>query len=344
MKRVLATLLIATVMVSSGCKKEEEKVIVKVNDSPIYEKEVNEIIDKQMSSPFLAQLDKNSNEAKLLMLVAKDKAVNELIVKKIINDEIIARNITVSQEELEEFKEDMIEQIGGEDNFKTVLEQNKMSENDFDTVVANDIQVSKLIDTIAPVKISDADVKKFYTENKTSKFTYPDTVKASHILIKDKAKAEEVLAKVKAPNADFEKLAKEFSEDPGSAAKGGDLGFFAKDQMVKPFADAAFSLKPDTISDLVQSEFGYHIIKVTDRKKAGVMPFDEIKSEIKKFLEDEQKVKALQTFIDAQKSQTKVEYIDESYNPENIKKEVQQFTADQKIAPQPTEIPTEGEN
>ena len=74
------------------------------------------------------------------------------------------------------------------------------------------------------------------------------------------------------------------------------------------------------------------------------MPFDEIKSEIKKFLEDEQKVKALQTFIDAQKSQTKVEYIDESYNPENIKKEVQQFTAEQKIAPQPTEIPTEGEN
>jgi len=343
MKRVLATLLVATVMMSSGCKKEDEKVIITVNDAPITKQEADEIINKQMSSPFLAQLDKNSKEAKLLTLVAKDKAVNELIVKKIINEEIIKRDLTVSQEEFDKFKEDMIEQIGGEENLKMILEQNQMSENDFDSVIANDIQVSKLIDTIAPIKVSDADVRKFYNENKTSKFTYPDSVKASHILIKDKAKAEEVLAKAKAPNADFAALAKEYSEDPGSATKGGDLGFFAKDQMVKPFADAAFALKPDNISDLVQSEFGYHIIKVTDRKRAGVMPFNEIKAEVKKFLEDEQKVQALQKFIDAQKSQTKVEYLDASYNPENIKKEVQEFSAQEAVAPQPTEIPQEGD-
>lgn len=339
MRRVLAALLIMTMMISSGCKKDEDKVIIKVNDSPITKQEVDEIISKQMSSPFLAQLDKDSKEAKLLTLVAKDKAVNELIVKKIIADEIIKRNITVSQEELDDFKADMLEQIGGEDNLKMILEQNKMTQNDFDTLVANDIQVSKLIDTISPVKVSEADVRKFYNENKKSKFTYPDTVKASHILVKDKAKAQEVLNKAKAPNADFAALAKEYSEDTGSAIKGGDLGFFAKDQMVKPFADAAFSLKPDTISDLVESEFGYHIIKVTDRKRAGVMPFEEIKSEVKKFLEDEQKVQALQKFIDAQKAQTTVEYLDETYNPENIKKAVQEFSAQEAVAPQPTDIP-----
>ena len=341
MKRVLMTLLMTVIIMSSGCKKAQETVIITVNDSPIMKQEVDEIIAKQMSSPFLAQLDKNSDEAKLIMLVAKDKAVNELIVKKIINNEIAKRNITVSNEELDKYKADMIEQIGGEENLQKILEQNKMSENDFNSMVANDIQISKLIDTISPVKVLDADVKKFYAENKASKFTYPDSVRASHILIKDKAKAQEVLAKAKAENADFAALAKQYSEDTGSAQKGGDLGFFSKDEMVKPFADAAFSLKPDTVSDLVESEFGYHIIKVVDRKKAGVMPFDEVKNEIKKYLEDEKKVQALQKFIEGQKSQIKVIYVDESYDPENIKKEVQQYSAKDAIAPQPTEIPAE---
>ena len=343
MKRVLMTLLIAITMISSGCKKAQDAVIIKVNDSPIMKQEVDDIITRQMSSPFLAQLDKSSDEAKMLVLVAKDKAVNELIVKRIINNEIAKRNITVSTEELDKYKKEMLEQIGGEENLKEILAKNNMSENDFNTMIANDIQVSKLIDTISPVKVSESDVKKFYNDNKASKFTYPDSVRASHILIKDKAKAEEILAKAKVPNADFAALAKQNSEDTGSAQNGGDLGFFSKDQMVKPFAEAAFSLKPDTISDLVQSEFGYHIIKVVDRKKAGVMPFEEIKNEIKKYLEDEQKVQTLQKFIEGQKAQTKVEFIDSSYNPENIKKEVQQYSSKNNVAPQPTAIPQQEE-
>jgi len=343
MKRVLVAMLIAGTMMCAGCKKDSEKAIITVNGAEITKQEVTDIVDKQMSSPFMAMMDKKSDEAKMMQLLAKDKAVNELIVKKIIANEVLKRNITVSQDDLDKYKKNLYKQIGGEENLSKILEQNKITENDFNTMIANEIQISKLIDSIAPVKVSDADVKKFYNDNKKAKFTYPDSVKASHILIKDKTKAQEVLAKAKAPNADFAALAKQYSEDTGSAKNGGDLGFFTKDQMVKPFSDKAFSLKPDTVSDLVQTEFGYHIIKVTDRKKAGVMPLNEAKVEIKTFLENEKKVKALQKFIEAQKAQTEIKFIDKSYDPENIKKEIQAFSDKNAVAPQPTNLPVENQ-
>lgn len=327
MKRVLMPLLIAAVMMSSGCKKEKDNTIVTVDDMPILEKQVDEIIEKKLNNPFLAQFKKDSDEYKMLVLIEKDKAVNELIIKQILNNEIAKRNITVSTEELEKLKKEMIEQIGGQENFEKLIEKNGMSLDDFNTMVASDIQISKLVDSISPINISEAEIKKFYADNKASKFTYPESVKASHILIKDKAKAEQILAKAKAPKADFAALAKENSEDTGSAINGGDLGFFTKGQMVKPFEDAAFALKPDEISGLVQSEFGYHIIKVVDRKKPGVMPFEEIKEEIKKYLEETRKVEVLQKFIDSQKSQIKVEYVSPEFNPENIRKEVQKISA-----------------
>jgi len=340
MKRVLMAMLIAGIMMTAGCKKiGNDKAAILVNGQPITVQELQESVDKQLSSPFLAQFDKKSDDYQLLVLMAKDKAVNELIVKKIIEGEIIKRGITVSEDDLKEYKEKMIAQVGGEANFKEALAKNNLNENEFNEMVANEIQVSRLINAISPVSVLDSDVKKFYDENKASKFAHPDMVRASHILLKDKAKAEEVLAKAKEEKADFAALAKQYSEDPGSGKNGGDLGFFAREDMVKPFSDAAFKLKPDTVSDLVKSEFGYHIIKVTDRKKASVTPYDEVKSEIKKYLEDEKKVGVLQKFIDGQKSLVKIEYKDPRYNPDNIKKDVQKYSKQQEIAPQPTALP-----
>ena len=344
MKRVLMAMLIAGILLTSGCKKiGTEKAAIMVNNQPITVQELQKSVDQQLSSPFLSQFDKKSDDYQLLLLMAKNKAVNELIVKKIIEAEIIKRGITVSDEDLKQYKEKMIEQVGGEANFKEVLAKNKLNENQFNEMIANEIQISRLINALSPINILDSDIKKFYDENKASKFAHPDMVRASHILVKDKAKAEEVLAKAKAEKADFAALAKQYSEDPGSSKNGGDLGFFAKEDMVKPFSDAAFKLKPDTVSDLVKSEFGYHIIKVTDRKKASVTPYAEVKDEIKKYLENEKKVSVLQKFIDGQKSLVKIEYIDENYNPENIEKEVKKYSQNQEVAPKPTAIP-EGAN
>lgn len=139
------------------------------------------------------------------------------------------------------------------------------------------------------VQVSDADVKDYFTEHQ-AEFATPEQRQASHILISitphatdaekqaAKAKAEEVLQQVRQTPGSFAALAKKYSQDPGSAANGGDLGYFGRGAMVKPFEDAVYALKPGEISGLVQSDFGYHIIKLTGIRPGKTQSFSEVKS------------------------------------------------------------------
>lgn len=150
------------------------------------------------------------------------------------------------------------------------------------------LSASSLVPTI---KVDDEEVKKFYNEN-ASKFQGNEQRRASHILIgfgvnatpeqkqAAKAKAEQLLAAVKKNPKSFEELATKNSQDPGSATKGGDLGSFGRGAMVKPFEDAVFSMKEGQISDLVESEFGYHIIKLTEITGQS-SDFESLKPQIK---------------------------------------------------------------
>lgn len=141
------------------------------------------------------------------------------------------------------------------------------------------------------INVTDADLQAYYDQN-IQQYTTPEQRRASHILIAvppsasaadkkaAKEKAEALLAQLKANPNDFAKLAKENSQDPGSAENGGDLGFFDKGLMVKSFEDAAYKLEKNQVSDLVESEFGFHIIKVTDIKPAVAKPFATVKNDI----------------------------------------------------------------
>jgi peptidyl-prolyl cis-trans isomerase D len=148
------------------------------------------------------------------------------------------------------------------------------------------------VEAIAPqMTVTDADIKSYYEQN-VKHYTVEEQRRASHILItsgKDasnaekaaaKAKAEKLLAQLRKNPADFAKLAKENSQDPGSAERGGDLDFFGKGMMVKAFEETAYKLKQGEISDVVQSEFGYHIIRLTGIKPGSVKSFDEVKGEL----------------------------------------------------------------
>ncbi len=160
------------------------------------------------------------------------------------------------------------------------------------------------VDFMRSVNVNDAEVKKFYDEN-TAKFQGNEQRRASHILIgfgvsatpaqkqQAKAKAEELLAAIKKDPSSFEMLATKNSQDPGSAVKGGDLGSFGRGAMVKPFEDAAFGMKVNEVSDLVESEFGYHIIKVTEITGTST-DFNSLKLQIKGDLMFE---KAQQEFV-----------------------------------------------
>jgi peptidyl-prolyl cis-trans isomerase D len=156
---------------------------------------------------------------------------------------------------------------------------------------AVDYVVLDLAAVKAGITVSDDDLRKNYEQNK-SRYATQEERRASHILFKidkgmsdaDKAKvkaqAESVLAEVKKNPKSFADMAKKYSADPGSAEKGGDLDFFARGAMVKPFEEAAFSLKPGQISNLVQSDFGYHIIMLTAVRGGETRTFEQVKPEL----------------------------------------------------------------
>lgn len=138
------------------------------------------------------------------------------------------------------------------------------------------------------IQIGEAAARQAYEANK-ARYQQPESRRASHILIQAgegaKAKAEKVLQEVKAKPARFAELAKQYSDDPGSAAQGGNLGSFSRDMMVKPFADAAFQMKAGEISGLVESQFGYHIIRLDGISGGAVVPFEQVKAELMRELQ-----------------------------------------------------------
>jgi peptidyl-prolyl cis-trans isomerase D len=147
------------------------------------------------------------------------------------------------------------------------------------------------LDALMPgIEVSDAEIQSWYDDHRGD-YGIPEERRASHILItpeseggadkeKAKAQAEEVLREVRRDPARFTELARQYSKDPGSAEKGGDLGFFARSMMVKPFDDAVFALKDGEISDLVETDYGYHIIRLDDVREAKERPFAEVRGEI----------------------------------------------------------------
>ena len=157
------------------------------------------------------------------------------------------------------------------------------------------------------ITVSDKDLHDYYEANKAIRYSVPEERRASHILIKAdksapaaersaaKAKAEALLAEVKKNPASFAEVARKNSQDTGSAANGGDLDFFGRGAMVKPFEEAAFALKPGAISDVVESDFGYHVIQLAQVRGGEVKPFDQVRAEV----EDEVKRQQAQTGFSA---------------------------------------------
>ena len=262
-------------------------------------------------------------------------------VKKRVND-MIASKLLLNLAEADGYKPDTAR---AEEEFKKITAQ-MPPEQLADTLAKQGMTVEAVKGRIAiglaiqkwiedkvavNIKVSDEDAEKFYNENQT-RFKKPETVRASHILIKideidpDKAKgmtdeqkktasdelkqqalkkAQDILAKLK-QGEDFAKLATENSACP-SKEKGGDLGAFAKGQMTPEFEKSAFSLKPGEISDVVETEFGYHIIKTTEKNDAGITPFKDVKGILVEGLKKQKISQIILEKIESEKKNKNVE-------------------------------------
>ena len=208
----------------------------------------------------------------------KPSIVQMLVQDKLIADDMKKNNVKVDDKELDDKFLQYIQQFGGQEKFDKMLEDYNMSSDKFKETIKKDQIYQKHRDWFEKKHpISDKDAKKYFDEHKETLAQ----VKASHILVADENTANEVKKKID-DGADFAELAKEYSKDTANSNKGGDLGYFTKDKMVKEFADKAFSMKKGEVSEPVKTSYGYHIIKVDDKKDTA----DSLKDDISKALND----------------------------------------------------------
>ena len=288
---VCSVLFVAPTVYSAEETKAETAYVAKVNGTVIteaeFERELNMTLKQYeaMGQPiFDAHLD-----------AIKERVVEVMIDRELLYQESQKEKIVVKDSMVDEQFEQWKMYYAPDGNYAEVLKETGYTEDELRADLKKMAAIQELIETRFKPKaiVTDADVKTFY-ESHPDFFTQPEQVKASHILIKVPADASpevkdaarkklEGIKKQLDEGADFATLAKENSDCP-SSAKGGDLGSFGRGQMVKPFEEVAFSIEVNKVSDVVETQFGYHLIMVTDKESAKTITLEESKSNIEQHL------------------------------------------------------------
>ena len=237
------------------------------------------------------------------------------------------QNITVSDEEVDREIAKIKEQVGdqarssgqdlsNQEAYEQALKQNNITEDQLREDIRENLPVQKVQERVTgDAAPSDKEIQKYYEKNKEAQFTTPEQRCVKHILFnKDqKEKAEDVKQQLE-NGGDFAKLAKENSQDPGSAENGGDLGCLGKGETVPEFEQAAFGAKQGEIVGPVKTEFGYHILKVTDVKTEKARSLQEVEPQIRSQLATEKQSEAFNKWIQEQKKERDVKYL-KGYEP-----------------------------
>jgi peptidyl-prolyl cis-trans isomerase C len=246
------------------------------------------------------------------------QALDTLIDIELLYQESQRRGFEISEERVEEQVSGLRSQFGDGEGYAAALEQIGISDDELRTEFRRQLAIQDMIDTdIAPaVSVTEQESTEFYESN-PGYFFSPEQVRASHILIllspdageEEKSQARSRLVGIRdriLAGEDFAEMANQFSED-GSSANGGDLGFFQREQMVKPFADAAFSLEIGELSEIVTTQYGLHLIRVTDRREESVVPFEQVEMQIFQYLQREKTMVAVEELAAQLRTRAEIE-------------------------------------
>jgi len=302
------------VPIKAPAKSSPADPLARVNGTVINRGEVDRAVkvmlaQSRMSQPLPPETMKRAEEA----------ALDQLTSAELLYQAALKLEIKDLDKQIEEKVAKNREKFPSEEAFEKALKEVDMTLKEMKEFTRKDIIIGNFVEKQFADKtaVSDADAKAFYNENLERYFKKSESVKASHILIgadekasaedkkKAKEKAEALLKRVK-KGEDFAALAKSDSTCP-SSAQGGDLGNFGKGQMVPAFEKAAFGLKPGEVSDVVETQFGYHIIKLTEKHEASTETFEETKKKIVDHLKREKVQKALSSFVEDLKKTAKIE-------------------------------------
>ena len=246
------------------------------------------------------------------------QAINALINREVLLQESDKRGIKVDKEKVEQGIKSIQSRFPSQEKFQEALKSMKLSQSDFEQQYMQQSRIQTLLEQeiISKINIKEDEAKAYFDAN-SEQFDQKEQVRARHILIKvektadDKTKAEarkkivDIQKKIMSGD-DFAETAKQHSQGP-SNVKGGDLGYFGKGQMVKPFEEVAFKLAKGEVSDIVETRFGYHLIKVEDRKAPKKAVYEEKKQQIMARLKNERIQKDVNTFINQLREEAKIE-------------------------------------
>jgi len=304
-------------------------VAVTVNGVDITEAELQKLLKPQLER--MAQRAKKLPPAiaQSLEKQVRQQVLDRIIVGRLLDEKTKEVNIVVTEQEVIK----QITAVAAAQRPPMTLEELKkktaeygQSFDELKQQIRKGMTYQKVVEAqrAGKINITEEDAKKYYDENPT-RFEAKEQVRASHILIKPdcndtdpndvkakakdqaKAKAQDLLEQIK-DGADFAALAKSNSADPGSAVNGGDLGFFGKGRMVPPFDKAAFELEVGKVSDIVETQFGYHIIKVTNRREASTTSFEQARDNIIRQLTQKKQSEFAKKYIDSLKVEADIVY------------------------------------
>jgi len=330
-------LAIALVFSATGCSKKSKdgskgdsasvaeaalsgKVVAKVGGKSITMQDI-----QRQEAMLMQQLQGYADSAQVASMKATiqkqafDNAINRILLEGALAKAGAKADKKTLGERMDYFRKNFV----SDEAYNADLAKRGMTADQFRREIEIGILAEELFNkrTASIKPVSEQDVRAFY-ENNEERFVQPERVKASHILLtvnKDdsdairaqkKAEAQRILGELK-KGADFAEMARKFSDCP-SKQQGGDLGYFERGRMVPEFEKVAYGLKTGQMSGIVETQFGYHIIKTTEHTAASTAPFDEAKQNIMQYLTEQKKQQALMTYFDSLRGASNVQILDSS--------------------------------
>ena len=290
-------------------------VVVRISGFPVTEKQVLEMIDD-----LARQNDLSLSQFRERNSLLFEDAVKNLITVTLIRNQVRQQNISVEKTQLDQQIQQLSSRYSSQEAFQKALAAQGITEAELRMNLEESIAMQRVLDRAVQnlPETSDAEIEKFYIDN-PDKFALPERAHAAHILLRadqqdteaQKAeimkRLEKIRADIEAKTITFAEAAKKYSQDTVTAAKGGDLGVFTRGRIAKPIEDAAFSIKPGTLSAIIETPIGYHLVQSVELKPAGQATLEESKSSIKQYLDQAKKQEAIQKFVAGLRAKATIE-------------------------------------
>jgi parvulin-like peptidyl-prolyl isomerase len=268
-------------------------LIAEVNDTGITYQQWQNAFTSSISQYDNQTLSSMSDET---LAAIKNSVTDQLVNSTLLHQYAEDQDISISTSEVDDEIGKIRDNFDSETKFNEALKRSSLTINQLKDSLSSQLMINKALEQeYEKIEITEEEISQYYEENEDS-FFQPEKIKARHILVESKEEAESILNQLNDGIVDFDKLARENSICP-SSEQGGDLGYFTRGQMVKEFEDAAFSLEVGETSEIVQTEFGYHIIICDDIQEEHKPTFEEVKGNIENILTSRKQNEAVESLV-----------------------------------------------